>query len=83
MQDRVTAEISLFGPNSLRDQLGTQVKADRKFRQMVRNWLKRTKAFWPDCPADMSPDGNSLIMRHGQAIHARQLRVENVSFPRT
>ena len=70
------AEIPLLGPNSLREQLGTQVRAERKFRQMVRNWLKHTKAFWPHCPAELSEDGNLLILTHGKAIHAAQTPVE-------
>jgi hypothetical protein len=70
IQRGATAEVPLFGPSSLREQLGTSVQANWKFRQMVRNWLKRTKAFWPQCPAAISADGNVLIVTHGKAIHS-------------
>jgi len=82
MQQGITTEVPLCGPNSLREQLGTQVKADRKFRQVVRNWLRRTKAFWPDCPAEISSDGNALLMSHDREIHPSRFAVENPSFPR-
>lgn len=83
IQRGATAEVPLFGPGSLREQLGTQVQAKRKFRQMVRNWLRRTRVFWPECPAEVSVDGNELIITHGKAIHSSQAPVGNASFPRS
>jgi hypothetical protein len=83
IQRGASAEVPLFGPGSLREQLGTQVQAKRKFRQMVRNWLKRTKAFWPECPAEIAADGEILLVKHGQAIASSQSTADIQSFPRT
>lgn len=83
MQTGSTAEVPLFGFNSLREQLGTQVQSHRKFRQMIRHWLKRTKVFWPECPAEVSPDGEFIIISHGQAIHSSQSALKGSGFPRT
>ena len=52
--------------------IGTQVKAPRKFRQMIRHWLKQTKMFWPTCSAELSADGNMIAISPGQAIHFAQ-----------
>lgn len=62
--------ISLCGPGSLEQQMGmTEYKRERRFKQKIREWLTITKRFWPDCPADVSPDGQYLIIAPGKSIN--------------
>ncbi|MCC6365179.1 MAG: plasmid encoded RepA protein, partial [Bryobacterales bacterium] len=65
--------INLCGPGSLEQQMGmTDYKRERRFKQKIREWLAVTKRFWPECPAEISPDGQYLIIQPGKAIHSAQ-----------
>lgn len=50
----------------------TDYKRERRFKQKIREWLAVTKRFWPECPAEISPDGQYLIIQPGKAIHPAQ-----------
>ena len=64
-----TVSIPIFGPGGLAGQLGSDIyESERKFRQTLRRWLASIRAVWPGCPAEISPDGESLILRHVAAI---------------
>lgn len=55
--------ISLFGSGGLGDQLGSSdYSADRFFRRKMIRWLAEVKTFWPRCPAQISADGQMLIL---------------------
>ena len=55
--------IPLFGTGGLSDQLGTgDYSADRFFRRKIRRWLREVQALWPECPASVSKDGQSLVL---------------------
>lgn len=61
--------IPLFGAQGLQAQLGTvDYSRNKRFRQTLRRWLKRINLLWPDCPVDLSPDLQSLI------VHSSMLR---------
>lgn len=61
--------VPLFGVDGLVKQLGVEGYAQRqKFRQTLRRWIATTQALWPECPVELSGDGNALILRHGKAI---------------
>ena len=68
------ARIPLFGTMGLAQQLGSkEYGRDRDFRQKLAKWLLEVKAWWPECPADGSPDGRFLILtsaRRSPAINA-------------
>jgi len=58
------ARIPLLGPSGLAAQLGNAPYAvERTFRLTVRRWLRTVSALWPECPANLSGDGGSLIIR--------------------
>ena len=65
--------IPLFGPQGMQAQLGaTTYSRDKRFRQTLRHWLQRIKLFWPECPAELSHDGQFLIIycsKQSPAIH--------------
>ena len=59
--------IPLFGTGGLSDQLGTgDYSADRFFRRKIRRWLRELQALWPECPASVSKDGQSLVLYSGK-----------------
>jgi len=59
-----TARIPLLGPSGLAAQLGNAPYAvERTFRLTLQRRLRTVMALWPDCPANLSGDGGSLIIR--------------------
>lgn len=67
------ARIPLFASQGLQGQLGAATYSrNKRFRQTLRHWLRRIKLFWPECPAELSPDARFLIvhsLRQAPAIH--------------
>lgn len=64
--------IPLSGGLGLAAQLGNAEYArPRKFREKLSEWLRVVKAMWPQCPATISPDGRSLLVRPAAALTAR------------
>ena len=45
----------------------------RRFRAMLDQWLTTIRAIWPDCPADVSADGNSLVLRNASAVQSKSV----------
>jgi len=65
--------IPLFGDHGLTSQLGSvEYSRPRKFRAALEQWLKSIHALWPDCPASISGDGRSLLVKFSAAINQRQ-----------
>lgn len=68
------ARIPIVGNGGLNQQLGSkEYSLDRRFRHMVVNWLRKVKAFWPECPATLSRDRRLLIVsssRNSPAIRS-------------
>ena len=59
-----TAHVPLFGDCGLTSQLGTtEYSARRRFRQILTDWIVNVKALWPECPAQISQDGQHLQVR--------------------
>ena len=68
-----SAHISLLGPGSLNEQLGTtHYSLDRAFRLAVSRWLKTVKALWPECPATIVDSGQTLLVRSSRKCPAIQ-----------
>jgi hypothetical protein len=68
-----TARIPLFGSKGLNQQLGVVTYSrPRRFRQQLEEWLQLVKLFWPECPAVISNDGMTLILRHAQDLPSRE-----------
>ncbi len=65
------AQIPLTGPSGLSQQLGTsEYSRDRRFRGKLISWLRQIKAFWPECPATMSPCGRLLVIQSSKGSPA-------------
>lgn len=57
------ARAPLFGSTGLGLQLGSiEYGRPRDFRQKLAKWLREIKAWWPECPAFLSPDGRFLVI---------------------
>ena len=61
--------IPLFGKFGLANQLGSvEYSRPRRFRAMLDQWLGVVRALWPECPAQMTPDGHALKIGHTTAV---------------
>jgi hypothetical protein len=55
--------IPLVAEHGLNEQLGSAEYAQpRLFRFKIRTWLHHVKSLWPECPAVLSADGQSLVI---------------------
>jgi Plasmid encoded RepA protein len=55
--------IPLVADHGLNEQLGSAEYAQpRLFRFKIRTWLQHVKSLWPECPAVLSADGQSLVI---------------------
>lgn len=64
------AYVPLFTVSGLCSQLGTTEYPARRFRQLIGQWLRRVKALWPECPAEIAPDGERLLVKSSKACPA-------------
>jgi hypothetical protein len=63
--------VPLTGPAGLPQQLGTrEYSRDRRFRGKLVSWLRQIRAFWPECPAAISPCGRSLVIESSKGSPA-------------
>jgi len=61
--------VPLFGEFGLANQLGvTEYRRPRKFREVLEGWLGTIRHYWPDLPAEISHDGECLVLAHGTFI---------------
>jgi hypothetical protein len=69
--------LPLFSPGGLKEQLGCQVHAEGRFlRRKINQWLRVIRAHWPQCPAEISTDGQTLIISSSKpspALHPVQI----------
>jgi len=74
------AFVPLFAPGGLREQLGCRIHhEDRFLRRKINQWLRVIRAHWPQCPAQISPDGQSLVISSSRvhpALHPVQMHVK-------
>jgi hypothetical protein len=68
--NRSPAYVPLFAPAGLCSQLGTTEYREPRFRQLISQWLQRVKTLWPQCPVDIAPDGNRLIVKSSRTCPA-------------
>lgn len=55
--------IPLFAQGGLREQLGCRIHPEDRFlRRKINRWLQVIRAHWPQCPAHISADGQSLVI---------------------
>jgi hypothetical protein len=66
-----SVRIPLFTPGGLADQLGSiEYSADCFFRRKLSHWLGQVKKLWPDCPDQISRDGQSLLLFASKKVPA-------------
>jgi hypothetical protein len=76
--NKQTARIPLFTIGGLANQLGSEgYSADRFFRRKLTRGLAEVKAFWPHCPAQISPDGQNLIVHSSK----KNLAISTIPIP--
>jgi hypothetical protein len=64
--------IPLLGPFGLASQIGSiEYARPRRFREKLEEWLDSIRVLWPECPAQISSDGLSLIVNRAQAVLAK------------
>lgn len=62
--------IPIFGPFGLIQQIGSvQYSCARRFKAKLGQWLRTIRLLWPECPAQISPDGRHILVDHAVAIH--------------
>lgn len=73
--------VPLFSPGGLKDQLGCQVHAEDHFlRRKINQWLRVIRAYWPKCPAEISTDGQTLILSSSKpcpALYSMQIPLQS------
>jgi hypothetical protein len=63
--------IPIFGPFGLVQQLGAvEYARQRKFREKLHQWLKTIRLVWPECPAEITADGENLRINPAKSIHS-------------
>jgi len=63
--------VPLFSPGGLKEQLGCHIHPEDRFlRRKISQWLRVIRAHWPQCPAEISADGESLIISSSKSIPA-------------
>ena len=65
--------IPIFGEFGLVAQLGSAEYArPRKFRERLDHWLDLIRCLWPGCPAQVSRDGESMLVQPAMALAAKE-----------
>ena len=64
--------IPIFEDFGLATQLGSADYArPRKFRERLERWLDLVRSLWPSCPAQVSADGDYILIRPAIALAAK------------
>jgi hypothetical protein len=65
--------IPLLGPFGLASQIGSiEYARPRRFREKLDQWLDSIRVLWPECPAHISADGESLVVNRANAVLMEQ-----------
>ncbi|MFZ0592160.1 MAG: replication protein RepA [Bryobacteraceae bacterium] len=65
--------IPLLGPFGLASQIGSiEYARPRRFREKLDQWLDSIRVLWPECPAHISADGESLVVNRASAVLMEQ-----------
>lgn len=70
---KAAERIPLFGDFGLAGQLGSADYArPRKFRERLDRWLDLVRTLWPRCPAQITADGDYLMIKPAVALRAKE-----------
>jgi hypothetical protein len=61
------ARVPIFGPSGLWAQLGSVCTDERYGKRQIRHWQKELLRYWPDCPNELTPNAEWLLVRAGTA----------------
>lgn len=65
--------ISIFGNFGLAAQLGSiDYARPRKFRERLQRWLDLVRSLWPRCPAQITADGDYILIQPAMALAAKE-----------
>lgn len=70
--NREKISVPIFGNGGLFEQLGCAIAQPKHARESLKKWLAAIRAAWANCPHELTPDGNSIIVR---AQHARPMEL--------
>jgi hypothetical protein len=63
--------VAIFGDFGLAGQLGSADYAQpRKFRERLDRWLDLVRVLWPACPAQITSDGDYILIQPAVALAA-------------
>jgi hypothetical protein len=66
-----TEHIPIFGPFGLVQQLvALEYARPTKFREKLHQWLKTIRLVWPECPAQITTEGETLSINPAKSIHS-------------
>lgn len=69
---RGTESISIFGEFGLASQLGcVEYSRPRRFRAMLEQWLQTIREIWPQCPARIAANGQTIEISEAIAVHPK------------
>ncbi|OJH33937.1 replication protein RepA [Cystobacter ferrugineus] len=71
--------VPVFGAEGLLAQLGTQVVAEKKARQLIRTSQALVEGVWRDCPNHLTRDGNRLVLRPAEDLKDARLDLPGVT----
>jgi len=74
--------IPIFGSFGLAHQIGSiEYSRPRCFRAMLEQWLETIRTLWPECPARISADGESVVIARAASVLARERNRRGVPIP--
>jgi hypothetical protein len=63
--------IPIFGPFGLVQQLGAvEYVRPRKFREKLHQWLQTIRLVWPECPAEITAEGENLRINPAKSVNS-------------
>lgn len=71
--------VPVFGAEGLLAQLGSQVVAEKKARQLIRASQELVEGVWRGCPNHLTQDGNRLVLRPAEDLKDARLALPGVS----
>lgn len=64
--------IPIFGDFGLAAQLGSGDYArPRKFRERLERWLDLVRSLWPNCPVQITADGDDILIQRAVALASK------------
>ena len=59
--------------NAVNQGLEAEYERPGKFREKLQQWLKTIRLVWPECPGEITADGENLRIHPAKSIHSSAL----------